>query len=93
MDFKEALELANNQENLIGKKYNGATLDEIIIYPTNPQSFQSFERKYIKSMNAQIAIAPYVNEDVRVGCVFDKSKIFSNGVFIYTDIDNLSDLE
>jgi len=40
MKFKDALELANKNKELIGKKFKGSTIDEIIINSTNNQQFK-----------------------------------------------------
>ncbi len=46
MKFYEAVELAQKNENLIGKSFNGGIIDEIILVPTDFEEEKEFERLY-----------------------------------------------
>jgi len=91
MNFTKALSLAERNSHLIGKEYNGGIIDDIIIFPTDPQSFDRFAKIYISSKNPQKAILPFTNQDVDVGVVVDKYRIDSQSVFLYTSLFTLPD--
>lgn len=91
MTFEQALQLTNQNRHLIGQTYRGATLDEIIIFPTNPDSNDVFKQVYISTGNAQHAITPFMAEDVHVAVVADKRRIVNQGIFLATNIENLID--
>ena len=44
MKYKEALEIVNDNINLIGKKTNLGLIDEIVIYPTDENLKEEFKR-------------------------------------------------
>ena len=87
MTFKEALELANYNQYIIGKKLNGATIDEIIIHPVNEKQFEEFSKSYTLSLNAQKAVLPYLDFDLSVSVVLDKHRIRTQSVFIHISIE------
>ena len=87
MTFKEALELANNNKNIIGKKINGATIDEIIIHPINGKQLEEFSKSYVQCLNSQKAVLPYMDSDLGVSVVLDKHRISTQSVFFHTSIE------
>jgi hypothetical protein len=91
MKFIDAVELAKKNEHLVGKMYSGMVISEIIIYPTNQHSFKRFNEIYYSELNAQIAITPFISEDVRVGIVNNKNEIRLTCILLHTDIMNLPD--
>lgn len=87
MKFFEALVVANQKEELIGKLIiNGATLDEVIIAPSNAIDYQRFITSYIDTLDAQKSIAPYIEADVKVLGVFDKIRIRQDNAFLISEI-------
>lgn len=86
MNFKEALIEVNTKQNLIGQNYQGAILDEIIIAPSEPYSFEKFKCLYLEGMNAQQAITPFLNEDVMILGIYNKDKIKKNGIFLFKEL-------
>lgn len=87
MKFYEALVVANQKEELIGKlKIKGATLDEVIIAPSNAIDYQHFINSYFNTLDAQKSIAPYIESDVKVLGVFDKIRIRQANVFLISEI-------
>lgn len=91
MNFNKALEVINKNNHLIGSDYKGSTLDEFIILPTDLAFRDIVTQQYVANRNAQQAIAPYINQDVEVFCVFDVGKINANGVLLTAQIGMLSD--
>lgn len=72
---------------MLGKSLSGASIDELIIAPTDMELRQQFEKLYVSSLDAQIAIKPFIAEDVDVLVVFDKKRIHEQGVLISTSLD------
>ena len=91
MDFKQATELKNNNEHLIGQKYRGGTIDELIIRPSNEKEFDAFVKLYLRTMNAELSIQPFLQSDLVVDVVCDKAKIKTNNIFFRTELENLLD--
>ncbi|ARV08285.1 hypothetical protein BTO05_01005 [Winogradskyella sp. PC-19] len=91
MTYKEASELKNKNEHLIGQKYRGATIEELIIRPTNENEFDSFAIAYLRTMNAELSIQPFTQSDLTLDVVCDRVKIRTNNLFIRTEIENLLD--
>ncbi|WP_026711708.1 hypothetical protein [Flavobacterium filum] len=91
MNFIKALEIIKKNKHLIGSDYKGATIDELVILPTDMELRQQVIQNYLMTHNAQQAIAPYTNYDVEIFCVFDKGRINANGFFLNTHISKLSD--
>lgn len=42
MKYEKAIKLVELNKQLIGKKVIGATIDELVIYPTNQKSYYLF---------------------------------------------------
>jgi hypothetical protein len=91
MNFKEATELKNKNEHLIGQKYRGATIEELIIRPTNGNEFNAFNKSYLTTMNAELSLKPFLESDLDVDVVCDRAKIRTNNLFIRTELENLLD--
>lgn len=89
MEIKEALDKTNAHKDLLGKKMNGASIDELIIVPTNIELKRQFEESYIDSLDALAAIKPFTNVDVDIFVVFDKHRIRSQNVIFSTTLDNV----
>ena len=81
MNFLKAVETAEKNKNIVGQKYNGGIIDEIIIYPTNPEMCKKFTLQYINSQNAQLSIIPYIETDVEIAVVIDKQRILKENIF------------
>lgn len=87
MKFFEALVVANQKEKLIGKLIiKGATLDEVIIAPSNAIDYEHFINSYFNTLDAQKSIAPYIESDVKVLGVFDKIRIRQDNAFFISEI-------
>ncbi len=91
MEFYEAIELAKNNENLIGKPYKGAIIDEIILVPTDFEEETKFERLYRRYLDGKIAIAPFINSDVLVKCVMNKQSFINNIAFLFVELKDVID--
>ena len=88
MRIEDALKKLKLHNDLLGKCLSGATIDELIIAPIDMDLRQQFEKLYVSSLDAQMAIKPFIAEDVDVWVVFDKKRIHEQGVLISTSLDN-----
>lgn len=87
MNFIDALITVNQKEKFVGRfSKNGATLDEIIIAPSNAEEYQSFIKTYVDTLDAQQSIEPYINSDLIVLGVFDKMRIRQENVLFISEI-------
>ena len=87
MNLEEAMQIAKKKEVLIRTyKYKGAVLDEVIIAPSDTSKFERFRQLYMRNLNAQEALIPFINDDVIVIGVFDKARILNEGFLIFSDI-------
>ena len=88
MTYKEALELANQKKYLIGQEWDGANIDDIVIYPSAPELLKSYWEGYVNcGYDSKKAVSPYVDIDLTVG-FFDKKR-FCQGVLIYGNIEDV----
>lgn len=91
MKFFDAVQLADSKKHLVGKTIKGTTLDEIIIVPTSTSEFDAFKLLYVQTLDAQQSIIPFMNSDVDVVGVCDKSKIHKMGLFNYIRISEIKE--
>lgn len=91
MNFNEATELKSKNEHLIGQKYRGGTIEELIIRPTNAKEFDDFVKSYLRTMNAKLSIQPFLKSNLAVDAVCDRAKIRTNNIFFRTELDSLLD--
>ena len=69
MGIQEALEKIDTHKDLLGKQLNGASIDDLIIVPTDIALKRQFEKLYISSLDAQAALVPFLDKDVDIRCV------------------------
>ena len=91
MNFSEATELKIKNEHLIGQKYRGGTIEELIIRPTNGEEFDVFVKSYLRTMNAELSIQPFLKSDLAIDAVCDRARIRTNSLFLRTELENLLD--
>lgn len=91
MNFNEATELKNKNEHLIGQKYRGGTIEELIIRPTDDKEFEEFAKLYLRSLNGEKSIQTFKNSDLTVEAVCDRAKIRTHNIFFRTELENLLD--
>lgn len=89
MKFIEAVKKADANKHLVGKVYKGAVIDEIILAPNDSNECDEFWKSYCISLDAQRSILPFMNSNVDVYIVSDKSKIYQMGLAVITPIDEL----
>jgi len=92
MKYKEALEIVNENINLIGKSTNLGLIDEIVIYPTDENLKEEFKKIYVKTGNAYEAINPYINEDVEISAIINKELIIKQKIFFSTNLENIKQI-
>jgi len=91
MEYIKAILLLANNSHLIGKKDKGATIEELILVPTNNELRDEFLKLYLRTQDGQVAIQPFTGTDVDIVAVFDKKRIEIQGIFFHTNIFNLPD--
>lgn len=89
MGVQEALEKIDTHKDLLGKQLNEASIDDLIIVPTNIALKRQFEELYISSLDAQAALVPFWDKDVDIMVIFDKHKIRSQNIIFSTTLDNV----
>lgn len=89
MTFQEALVLAHDSEKLVGTKFNGETIEEVLIVPTDKVQHDKFFTEYCSTLNAKTAILPFMDSDVEVVALFKKSYIHPCGVILTTNVYNI----
>lgn len=91
MDFKKAEDLKRKNGHLIGKKDNSATIDELILVPTDASIKEKFLTHYLQILDGDEAIRSFIGVDVDIVAVFDKGRIDGQDIFFHTSIYNLPD--
>ena len=89
MGIQEALEKIDAHKDLLGKQLNGASIDDLIIVPTDIALKRQFEKLYISSLDAQAALVPFLDKDVDIMVIFDKHKIRRQNIIFSTTLDNV----
>lgn len=89
MNFYDAVKLAKANEHLVGKVVKGATIDEIIIMPTDEKQQKAYSISFAQNLDAQRAIIPFMASDVEVFALFNKRKMRSDIFFVTCNIVNL----
>jgi hypothetical protein len=89
MDFYDAVKLAKANEHLVGKIVKGATIDEIIIMPTDEEEQKAYSMSFAQNLHAQRAIIPFMASDVEVFALFNKRMMRSENYFVTCNIVNL----
>jgi hypothetical protein len=89
MEFTQAILIKEKNKHLLGKIDNGATIDELILVPTDNKSAEEYLKIYLQLLDGEKAIAPFKGFDVDIVAVFDKKRIHQ-GFFFHTSIFNLS---
>lgn len=89
MNFIDAVRIAAANQHLIGKEWNGTTIEEVIVAPTDTLLWSEFEKLFISSLNAQESIVPFMNSDVDVFVVCDKKRIRSQNLSAISSIYEL----
>jgi hypothetical protein len=91
MNYNEAVVLKEKNSHLIGKKDKGATIDELILVPTDEDLAEKVLKLYVQTLDSEKAIEPFAGMDVCIVAVFDKKRIRGQNFFFKTDILNLPD--
>ena len=89
MNYTEATELRNNNSHLVGQKYKGGIIEDIVIRPKNEKELDIFLKSYIRTMDGQLSVQPFINSELGVFIVCDKAKIRTSSLILMTEIENL----
>lgn len=91
MNYEEATAVKEQNGHLIGQTYRGATIEDILIRPTDAKEFDEWSKRYIRTMDGDAAIAPFLESNLAVDVVCDRAKIRTSNIFFRTEIENLLD--
>ena len=89
MNFQKAKLIKELNINLIGKIYNEATIDELVLFPTNAELSERFTKLYLRTLDGDKAIIPFIGTDVDIVAIFDKNSIMKQHVLFHTSIFDL----
>ena len=89
MNFQKAKLIKEQNVNLIGKMHNGATIDELVLFPTDSKLSEKFTKLYLLTLDGDKAIIPFIGTDVDIVAIFDKDRIMKHKVLFHTSIFNL----
>lgn len=95
MRFKDIDGIIENNKSLIGKTFKGATIDELVCIPVGYE--EQYKKLYIETQNAEQAFAMLITSlgilptdiEYQVYAVFDKSKIVTDGILTYANINDI----
>ena len=80
---------------MIGKTFNGATIDELIPIPVGYE--EEYKSLYVETKNGEQAMALLIKSlgvlptdvEYQIYAVFDKFRLVPNGEFIYANINEI----
>lgn len=95
MQFQEIAGIIEANKSLLGKRYNGATIDELVCIPVGYE--EQYKKLYIETQNAEQTLAMLITSlgilptdlEYQVYAILDKFRILSNGIFVYININNI----
>ena len=83
MNFENASKLRQDLLNLIGRKIDTLTIDEVVIAPIEDREFKQFAHIYLRTYNAELAIQPFMESELTVKFIFNKKDIDNSGLFLH----------
>lgn len=87
MNYNEALELIKKSSHLIGKiNERGFIINELIIVPSDSANREQYIREYLNTKNAELAISPYIKEDLEVWAI-DTEHLENANILFYERIN------
>ena len=95
MRFHEIEGIIESNKSMIGKTFNGATIDELIHIPVGYE--EEYKKLYLKTQNAEQTLALLIKSigvfptdiDYQVYAVLDKFRLVPNGIFVYANINEI----
>lgn len=70
MDYNEALVVKGKNLNLIGSTNDrGFVISQLIIVPSDSNSRKEFMKLFLQSMDSELAIQPFVKENLEVWAI------------------------
>ncbi|GMN12161.1 hypothetical protein MTsPCn9_34020 [Croceitalea sp. MTPC9] len=92
MKFREAKNVVNSHAYLLGKTVNGMKIDELFIYPLDEASYSVFIAMYCISLNNEEALKPFIEEEMGIKCILNKSSIDMGNKIHSLTINEVKDL-
>jgi hypothetical protein len=91
MNFIQAKKLFDMNQQLIGRQIKGATIDELVICPTDKAQYEDFIKRHLTTHKGSEAILPFLNEDLDIFCVLDKQRIKVNSTMLVLRLKKVGD--
>lgn len=93
--FQEIAGIIEANKSLLGKRYNGATIDELVCIPVGYE--EQYRKLYIETQNGEQTLAMLITSlgilptdlEYQVYAILDKFRILSNGILVYININNI----
>ena len=88
MTYKEAIKVVKENSHIIGKKVRDVQIDDVIIYPRDEQSYDSFINNYIRTFDWEKSLIPFLGSDMGIRCILDRHRINNGSVILYIELDS-----
>lgn len=96
MRFHEIEGIIESNKSLIGKTFNGSTIDELIPIPVGYE--EEYKKLYVETKNAKHTLALLITSlgifptdvEYQIYAVLDKFRLVPNGEFIYVNINEIN---
>lgn len=85
MIYDEALRLKEANMHLLGQNFQDMCIEDIIIYPVG-ETMQLFLKNYIQDNDAEVALLPFISQDLSVAIVCDLYRVRTQRMLPWTDI-------
>jgi hypothetical protein len=89
MTYLEAEILKEKNLHIIGSKYKGEKIDELIIHPINSMAFLEFIKIYTDSLNAEESVEIFKDMDLIVSFIVNKKYLGESELIPITPLENL----
>lgn len=90
MKYENAKRFLLDFQFIIGEYYEGGTIDELVIAPKGGWEFKTFIELLMKTENPEVAIRPFIGDDLTVEVIVDK--ILTNNQTMQNLSKDLTDL-
>ncbi len=95
MRFHEIEGIIESNKSMIGKTFNGATIDELIPIPVGYE--EEYKKLYLETLDAEQALALLIksigafliDSEYQIYAILDKSRLLTEGIFSYANINEI----
>ena len=95
MRFHEIEGIIESNKFMIGKTFNGATIDDLIPIPVGYE--EEYKKLYLETLDAEQALALLIksigvfliDSEYQIYAILDKSRLLTEGIFSYANINEI----